>query len=198
MTLLVPQSLTPAEAADVVAALREHMDVGDARWLVRKSVDPARDAPFLQLIGDVATWLPLSAAATVFFSTLAKRAADATWDALARAFQQKDAKPLADVATALGKAMEKSGPATELIVGLSIPDRHWGTALVIRDADPVKIAAEFAVFIAHAEKIARTMEAEVAAGRAPLGRARISIEGDTVVVRWMSQGDLAKHEVRIV
>lgn len=196
MTLLVPRDFAPEEASHLVAALRQHMNVADSRWLVRKSF-AARDLPFVQLIGDVATWLPLSMAATVFLSTLAKRAADATWDALARAFKREEAKSLTDVATALSTAMQKSGPGTELIVGLSVPDSHFGTALVISDADPVKIAADLAVFVTHAESIAAKMQAEVAAGRAPLGRARISIEGDGVVVRWTSQGDFANHEVRI-
>lgn len=197
MRLTVPRDIAPADAVDLVAALREHIDVENAHWLLRKSVDPGRDLPFLQLIGGLPAWLPLSAAAAVFLTTLAKRAADATWDAFAKSFKNKEVKPLADVAIALGKAMEKAGPGTELIVGLSIPEPNWGTALVISETDPVKIVANLAMFVSHAEKIATTMEAEVAAGRAPLGRARISIEENGLVIRWRGQDDFVTYETWI-
>ncbi len=189
----MPWGFPPSQAEELVATLREHIFVGDARWYLQKSADPGREL-LIQLIGNLTTWVPLSAAATVFLTTIAKRAGDATWDVLAKAFKAKEVKPLADVATALGKALEKAGPGTELIVGLSIPEPTWGTVLIISETDPVEIAAKLARFVSLAEKISTTMEAEVAAGRAPLGRALISIEEHGAVIRWMSQADFGNHE----
>ena len=196
ISLTVPREMPPSEAADMVTALRVHICVDDARWRLQKSADPGSDL-VIQLIGNLAAWLPLSAAATVFLTTIAKRAGDATWDAIANVFKTKEVRPLAEVATTLGNALEKAGPGTQLIVGLSIPEPNWGTVLLISETDPLKIATKLAEFVSLSNKISMAMEAEVAAGRAPLGRAQISIEDDGAVIRWVSQRDFARHEKRI-
>ena len=129
---------------------------------------------------------------------LGQRAADASWDAAQKLFERNEIKPLADVATALAQIKRALGDTTEIIVGLNIPEQNWGTVLIIREDDPVKIAYALARFIDAAENISVEMKKEVAAGRAPLGRAEITLEANgDVLIRWQSQADFSRHEKRI-
>jgi hypothetical protein len=79
LNLTLPSQFSVSDASLLEGRLREHLDVGQPRYILRKSIDPSAGEQFIQLIGDAAKWLPLSAAAAVFFSTIAKRAADALW-----------------------------------------------------------------------------------------------------------------------
>ena len=107
-------------------------------------------------------------------------------------------KPLADVASALARAKSASSQNAEIIIGLDIPEKNLGTVLVIREGDSVKIGFALAKFVHAAEALSAEMKKEVAVGRAPLGRAEITIEADgSIVVRWQSQADFTKHEKRI-
>lgn len=197
LTLILPREFDTSEAARLHERLRQHLNVGPPHHVVRKSVDLDAGYQIIQLIGDLANWLPLQAAAGIFLGTLAKRAADALWDAAAAALKRPEVRPLADVSDALAKAMAHAGPETELIVGLDIPERNWGTVLIIKDRDPVRIAHALAVFAGKADQLSSVMKAEVKAGRAPMGRAIVEVDGDGLVVRWRSQADSAANEARI-
>ncbi len=105
-----------------------------------------------------------------YLETLGPIAADATRDALAALFKKKEVKPLADVATALADAREASSGRVEIVVGLDIPDPHFGTALRITKDTAEEITYELAVFVTHADELSVTMKAEVEGGRAPTGR----------------------------
>ena len=102
LNLVLSEKFDTDDAEAILAELSEHLKVGEHRFLLRKSADPTL-VSVVQLLGDVAAWLPLSAAATVYFSALAKRAADATWTGLASLFNAYEAKPLVDVATTLAR-----------------------------------------------------------------------------------------------
>ena len=87
-----------ANAEAIRAELSEYLKVSEPRSNIAQSVDPPS---FLQLLGDASAWLPLKAAAAVYLSTLAKRAADATWNQLVESlFKSNEVKPLTDVAKA--------------------------------------------------------------------------------------------------
>ena len=179
------------------ARLGAHLNIKGPRFYLRKSADPGL-SQFIQLIGDVTSWLPLKAAAAVYFGALAKKAADATWDGLASLFKSEDVKPLADVATTLADAAQETEGDVEIVVGLNIPDDFWGTAIVIKAKNPEEIARALASFVVHAERLSTEMKAEVAAGRAPLGMATITLEEDgSLTVRWQTQEGFANCEKRI-
>ena len=63
------------------AELGAHLEVRGPFFYFQKSADPSLGPQLVQLIGDAGAWLPLGAAATVYLSTLAKRAADASHSA---------------------------------------------------------------------------------------------------------------------
>ena len=111
-------------------ALGRHLQIGDTVWVARCSVDPPST---IQLLGDVAAWVPLAAAATAFLAAfskeLGKKAANVAWDSMAGWFKGKEVKPLADVATALVATAEPIDGEVMVGVGLNIPDDHFGTMI---------------------------------------------------------------------
>ena len=183
------------DAEAIRAELSEHLKVREPEFLVFKAVDPPS---VLQLLGDALSWLPLKAAAAVYLSTLAKRAADATWDGLVSLFNSNEVKPLVDVAKTLATAADSVDGKVTIGVGLNIPDDHFGTAISIKPGDPEEMARVLASFIVHAEQISKAMQAEIETGRTPLGGAIIELQDDgSLLVSWVAQADFSRHELRI-
>ncbi|EAV44230.1 hypothetical protein SIAM614_03690 [Roseibium aggregatum IAM 12614] len=194
--LVLTSEIATEEGLLLHKRLRSNIDVGEPNWYVRKSADPSAGEQFIQLIGSAKVWLPLTGAATAFFAAIGKRAGDALWDRIAAALNQKEARPLAEVSEALASAVEKHGNC-ELIVGLPLPNEHFGTVLIISDHDPNKIAYKLGKFSLNVGELTTEMTRVIEIGEAPWGRAVISIEGDDLVVRWKSQRDYSDREFRI-
>ena len=185
------------DAAAIQADLSRYLKVGKPNIMFRRSADPTLTA-FVQLLGDAKVWLPLGAAAAAYLSTLAKRAADATWDRLAAHFHSNEIKPLADVATTLTTAAERVGGEVEIVFGLNIPDDHFGTVISIKSSEPEEVARVLASFIVHVEKLSKAMQEEIEAGRVPFGPAIIKLQDDgSLLIRWRKQDDLSVHELRL-
>ena len=179
------------EADSIRADLSKHLKVGQTSFLFRQSVDPPS---LVQLLGDAAAWLPLSAPAAVYLATLAKKAAEATWDKIAN---RNDVKPLADVATTLATAAARVDGEVEITTGLNIPDDRFGTSISIKSSDPEAVARVLACFIVHVEQLSKAMQDEIAAGRMPLGPAVIDLQSDgSLLVRWRTRDGRA-HELQI-
>jgi hypothetical protein len=174
LELTVTEGIDRQRAEKLASELRGHLKVADHCRFVRRFFEPPAAAipQYIQLIGDVAPWLVLLPAAKWFLKpyleTLGSIAAHATRDGLAALLKKKEAKPLADVATALANAREGSSGHVEIVVGLDIPDPHFGTALRITANSPEEIAHALAVFVTRASELSTMMKAEIAAGRAPM------------------------------
>ena len=182
------------DAEAIRAELSEHLKVSEPNFLFFKSADPPS---IIQLLGDAVAWLPLSAPAAVYLSTLAKRAADATWDGLASRFNSNEVKPLTAVAKTLATAADSVGRKVTIVVGLNIPDDRHGTAISINPGNPEEVAHVLASFIVHVEQISKAMESEVKAGRAPLNGARIELQDDgSLLLSWEASDDFSRHELR--
>jgi hypothetical protein len=200
LKLTVTEQIDMQQAQRLATELRRHLQVDGPHPYFRRG-DPSTIPQYIQLIGPVAVWLPLLYPAKWFLKpyleTLGPIAAHATRDALAALFKKKEVKPLAEVATTLADARKASGGHVEIVIGLDIPDPHFGTALRIAAHTPEEIAHALAVFVTCASELSTLMKAEVAAGRAPLGRALITLEKDGgLTVRWRCK-DFADHEKRI-
>ena len=182
-------------AETIRAGLSEHLEVDKPYVLLQASADPPS---VLELIGDALSWLPLKAAATVYLATLAKRAGEATWDRLTSLRENNEVKPFTDVVKTLRKTADSVNGKVTILFGLNIPNDDFGTAMPVELDDPEEAARRLASFIAHVEQIAKAMQAEVDAGRAPLGRAIIEPQDDgSLLVRWLARADDSYHELRI-
>jgi hypothetical protein len=201
LELTVTERIDPQRAQQLATELREHLEVADPTFVRRYSDDPAAIPQYIQLVGHVVPWLALLLPAKWFLKpyleTLGQIAAHATHDGLAALFKKKEVKPLAEVAAALADAREASGGRIDILVGLDIPDPHFGTALRITANGAEEIAYALAVFVTHANELSTLMKAEIEAGRAPLSGARVTLEEDGgLTVRWVTN-DFAEHEKRI-
>ena len=188
------------DAETIRGELSKHLKVDKPTFVHSRGADPPS---VLQLLGDALSWSPLIAAATavvtVYLSTLAKRAANDTWDGLKSLLKSNEAKPLADVAKTLEVAANSVTGDREIRigVGLSIPDDYFGTTMYIKPSDFEEIAYRLALFVVQAEKISKSMQAEIEAGHAPFGRAIIELHhGGGLLIRWV-QADFSHHELRI-
>ena len=187
------------DAETIRTELNKHLNVDEPEFHFFKTADPPS---VLQLLGDVLSWSPLTAAATtvatVYLSTLAKRAANDTWDGLKSLLKTKEAKPLADVSKALEIAANSVTGERRISVGLSIPGDDFGTMLFITPSASEDIARQLAFFVVHAEQISKCMQAEIADGRTPLRGATIELHDDgSLLIRWICQTDSSRRELRI-
>jgi hypothetical protein len=199
LELTVTEGIDMQQAQRLATELRRHLQVGGPQTYFRRG-DPSAIPQYIQLIGPVVVWLPLLYPAKWFLKpyleTLGPIAAHATRDWLAARFKKEKAKPLADAATALAEARKASNRPVEIVVGLDIPDPHFGTALHITVHSAEEIALPLAVFVTRADELWATMKAEVEAGRAPTGPVIITLEKDGGLrVRWLTVE--SAHEKRI-
>ena len=195
LSLTLSMQFTEDDATSIRAALGRHLQVGKPVPVLQQSID---SRSFIQLLGDVVAWLPLAAPATVFLSTLAKRAADAVWDSTAAWFTKKELKPLSDVATALVVGADRLGGEVRIGVGLNFPDDRLGTVISTHSRDPVEVAKVLSAFIVRAEQISDTMQAVIARGQEPIGPVTVELEDDgSVTIRWCVAPNLEAHEAHI-
>lgn len=194
LNLTLSEKFNMDDAENLQSDLSKHLKVGKPKIMFRRAADPTLTA-FVQLLGDAKVWLPLGAAAAAYLSTLAKRAAEATWD---KFFNSNEVKPLADVATTLTTVAEKVGGEVEMVIGLNIPDDHFGTAISIKASEPEEVARVLASFIVHVEKLSKAMQEEIEAGRVPFGPAIIKLQDDgSLLIRWRKKDDPSVHELRL-
>ena len=164
LALILSEDFHPDAAEAARAELREHLKVDEPTFVARFS-DDTNLASFIRVIGDINTWLPLSVPAAVYFSTIAKRAGDATWDSIRALLERRKAKSLADVATTLAATASKANGEVHIFMGLDVPDKYWGTCIFIRGRDPREIAHKMAAFVVHIEELETVMQGEIEAGR---------------------------------
>ena len=180
------------EADSIRAELSKHVKVGQPRISTLFSL--ADPPSLIQLLGDVAAWLPLYLPAKAFLDTFGKLAAEAIWDKIAN---RNDVKPITDVATTLATAAERVDGKVRISFGLNIPSDYLGTVMFFESPDSEEVARALAYFIKYVEPLSTAMQAEVAAGRGPAVSAVIELQDDeSLVVRWWTRDDRA-HELQI-
>lgn len=178
--------------ADTIRAdLSRYLRVGQPQIYFMRSVDPPS---YILLLGSFLVWKVLYPPAKAFLETLAKRAAEETWDKIVN---REEVKPLTDVATILVTAKDNIDGQVDIRVGLNIPDDNWGTEISITSTDPERVVYKLSNFIVHAESLSKAMQEEIAAGRSPFGPANIKIQKDgSLLVNWITQ-DGKTHEIKV-
>ena len=160
ITLTYTENIGSDVAASFDAVARTYLPIeGSPKTYVRLS--GAELPAVIQLIGSVAGWLTL-ATATGYFGQLGVKAADFTLKKAKKAFRQQKDDPLTRVALAMSNAKRTLGDNAKIIIGIDIPDNHFGTSLTIECADPEQIAYELGNFILKAARIAAFVENEMA------------------------------------
>ena len=181
----------------VRSELNQYLNVRKPTILFRKSADPTLIS-FIELAGEVVAWMPIKAAATVFLSRLAFRAADVTWDNLASLRKDKTVKPLKDVAATLVKAADLIDGELTYRFGLKIPHDNTSTEIFIEARSPEEVERVLVAFVVNVEELYIAMKAEIDAGRTPPLRhvlAELQDNG-SLHVKWQTE-DLCSCELRI-
>ena len=142
--------------------------------------------------------LPFKAAATVFLSQLAKRAADEAWDRrreIVQALRTASVTPLRRLVAAIDQARRASDREPQIIVGLPVPDPYFGTAIHFRPEDEADIAWFVANFVVKAEAIDQTVRDEIGEDLEPMGNVQLHLRDDgSFTVRWLDREDRAWRE----
>ena len=197
LSVVVTRGLLSREVETALRVLGQHLEIDGPKRLHRASAAPTLPE-YIELIGSAAAWLPLTAAASFYFSTLARHAGDATWQGLRSLFKSKEVEPLADVSNALASIANQTDAKVEIVVGVNVPDKDRGTCVTIQGGDPEEIARKMAAFLVRAEALSKMMRAEADAGRTPLAGAKVEVEEDgSLIVTWYSPEDRKTHERRI-
>ncbi len=197
--LMLSEGFDPAQAEALAGALRTTIRTETPEIYCRRANG---DTPLPQFIHAVAQWQlwqdTLGASATTFINRLGTRAQDIAWDEAEHLLQWPDVAPLACVAKAFATAKETLAQASNLIIGLNIPNERFGTVVVIGDSRPVKIAYRMARFVIRAEPISWVIQRAMATGEAPRGPAILTfLEDGGVQIKWDSRADMREHEARL-
>ena len=197
--LVLSEKFSVDDAVSIRAALSRHLQVSKPVSVRQQSIDPPS---FIQLLGSAAAWQillkPAAAFAKEFFGTLGKKTAEATWDSAAEWKKNEDLRPLVDVVTALVAAADRVGGEVKIVVGLNIPDDHFGTVLSTDSRDPLEVARILSAFVARAERLSDMMQSEIERGHEPIGDVLIELARDgSMTIRWHAGSDFKAYEERI-
>ena len=176
--------------------LNTHLKVGKPKLFFMRSTDPPS---FIQILGDAVIWAPLTVAAGTYFSVLAKHAADATWNRMTSLRKNKETEPLVEVVDTLLNAANSIEGKVEIIFGLNVPDDSFGTVIsTTNEHPPEHVLHLLASFVMSDDELSEIVQAEIAAGRAPLGRINVEVcaNGD-LVAKWRLKTDGSQLEIRI-
>ena len=188
LRLLVTDDIPATTQRGLIDAWQDFGALEPAGVISLRSADPPS---FIQIMGEAVQWLsPLKVAATVFLSQLAKDAASDVYKnkaKIAQALAQIGAAPLRLVAESLKRVRDESPRQPRIVLGLSIPDDYFGTALSITDHSEEEVAYLIAGFVMRAEVIQQLVQAEVDAGRPPLGRVQVMCSDGGFKLVWMDQ-----------
>ena len=197
--LVLSEKFSADDAVSIRAALSRHLQVSKPVSVRQRAIDPPS---FIQLLGAAAAWQilvkPAAAFAKGFFSTLGKKTAEAAWDGAAEWKKSEDLKPLVDVVTALVAAADRVGGEVKIVVGLNIPDDHFGTVLSTDSRDPLEVARILSAFVVRAERLSDMMQSEMERGHEPIGEVLVELARDgSMTIRWRAGSDFKAYEERI-
>lgn len=163
------------------------------------------EAPsYIQIMADALQWVtPLKVAATwvlsSFLSELAKHAAKDIYqhrEQIGRVLANTAAAPLRSAAAALKRACDRS-PRCSLAIGLPLPNEVTGTVLWLKPDSEEEMALLIARFVVRAETIEQLIQAEITAGRPPLGHVQIMpADSGGFLLQWMDyDAKIHEHEI---
>jgi hypothetical protein len=201
LRVIATKDVPQEELATLLSELNAVLPVKEAGRLHLYSADPPS---YIEIIGRVAVWAPLSIAASAFLAQLAKRAADAIWDDRKRIWRStldvlgRVTEPLARVAQALVRVRGALHARTSVGLGIEIGSPSWPPMLWVSSDDEAEVAWYVALLVVNAEKIVSTLQEEFAAGRSPLGPILLSATSSGVLtMRWTDRDTMRLRETTL-
>ncbi len=183
------------ETGKIQSKLNRSLSVDDFRYVAYRSAEPLS---IIKLLGEAVEWAPLTIPATIYLSTIAKRAGDATWEMAKSLIQSDKVKPLVLVASTLAEIADKSHAKAQVAVGITFPDDNYVIEFPIKFDTSEEVIRNLSVFVLQSENLSNIMQAEIQEGRGPIGSAVAEIQEDgSLLVMWTRKNDLKKQEFKI-
>lgn len=197
LRLYTSERITSEDAELIHTALRRSADVEAPQLIVRKA-DIGTIPQIIQIVGDLAAWLPLASAATVYLNTIAKHLADATWNSMSSKTKIAPNDPIEEITAALAHASKSHAIAPKIVLSLSFSGHHSKASLVLPNSDTLEMARNISRFIVHMEHINELMEIKINSEKDQFGDAIIELHADgSVILSWRTE-DWKKHEKRFL
>jgi hypothetical protein len=198
MRLIVTTEIPPNVRHDLLV---DWQPLGGLEQAPEISLKSPEAPSYIQIMADALQWVTLlKVAATLVLSSalseLAKEAAKDIYqhkEQIGRALLNAAAAPLRLATAAVKKARDNS-PRCSLAIGFPLPDEVMGTVLCLDADSEEEIALLIARFVVRAETMEQLIQAEIAAGRRPIGHVRIiPTDSGGFLLRWMDW-DFGNHE----
>ena len=169
--------------------------VVDDRAIFLRSAEPPS---WIQLFADAQWWVKaLGAYAALYVSELVKESAKETWRHRAKMARASVAagNRILRIARSLKKLQGELPDRTDLVLGLPVPDDHFGVRFVVFGRDEDLLAAEIALFVRHLPAIERLVEDEGLRLGKVVGAVNLQLREDgTLHVGWMDRERLNLEE----
>ena len=179
----------------VIAKLRKHSYVRRPSFYMRLSA--AQLPEIISILGDVIPWAPFVLAANYFLKGFFNEMGSESGKKIISLLRKKEVEPLSDLMSAIDETAEIAQGRLQVVIGIDIPDDHFGTAIHFEHGDP-QSAIMMALFIDNLEKIKEAMVLEMEKGNVPLGGASISVQQDRdMKITWKRRSDGLKTEITI-
>jgi len=167
----------------------------DENQIFLRSAEPPS---WIQFLADAPWWLKaFGGYAALYVAELVKEAAKTTWAeraAIARKSKQTT-KSLGRFARHLVNLRSSLPERSRLVIGLPIPDDHFGVRFELLGKDEDVLAAEIAVFVGFVPAIERLIELEGLKQGRVVGAINLLVTADMcLTVAWMDRETLTIQE----
>jgi len=179
----------------------EYLEMEFAGEYFSKSFD---QLSFIQILGNVIKWLPLTASAVAFFSRFAVRAADDLWDnknRILKILNKRTFYPFSGFIKSLWRVKRPSVKNLNVIIGLSVPDPVNGTKLFFECNSEEELIWYIGSFLLKVERISKVVKTENEKGQRVLGGFYLSLdEKGSFTIKWLTvdkNDNSENHEIKI-
>jgi hypothetical protein len=163
------------------------VEVSESQFFLLSADPPS----WVSLLATFDWWFPLKAGATVFAAELMKEAAKDTWKnkaAIASWARRTTGEVLHRLATSIAQLKSRLSRHTSILIGLPVPDEHFGARLALSDDGPDAMLFEIAVLVAHLPALRAFLETE---SPQPIAGFILSVGTDgSLEVSWLDRASL--------
>ena len=192
MNIYTTRDISEAVHKELTNVLTDQFEIKEDYQIIQKSFY----APsMVQLFADANEWATpyLLDASKYLLALAASNTLTKIWHLrkeINNRMNEKPFAPLKKVVNSLNQAKSKSREDTQIIIGLPIPHKYFGTVLVIEYREEYELAWFMANFIVKAQMIEDAINSEISKDNNPLGGINIKLlEDNSIELSWKRQKD---------
>ena len=192
MNLCTTRDISDDVHEKLLNGLNDQFEIKEDFELIQKSFH----APsMIQLLADAQEWATpyLLESSRYLLSLAISTTLLKIWDLrkeINKKMDNKISEPLKKVADCINQAKIESRKDTQIIIGLPIPHKYFGTVLVIEYGEEFELAWILANFIVKAQRIEDAINGDISKNDNPLGGINIKLLKDgSIELSWKRQKD---------